>query len=168
MLHESGTGGAPKYGVIPQMPLTTLEGVNLLDNMTYAQPRVGNDTAYVGFYSTKLKNGVQIDMTSARHAGLIRYTFPRTSNKYVLVDLSHYLPTQDDHMSSQYYTNGFIELGSDKSTYSGHGTWRGGWNQGPDYTVYFCAKFDSIPVNAQLFRGPYTGNFSTEAVILAN
>ncbi|TKA55102.1 hypothetical protein B0A49_10822, partial [Cryomyces minteri] len=28
LLHESGTGGAPKYGVIPQMPLTTLEGVN--------------------------------------------------------------------------------------------------------------------------------------------
>lgn len=41
MMHESGTGGAPKYGVIPQMPLTSIEApVNLLDNQTYAQPRV--------------------------------------------------------------------------------------------------------------------------------
>ncbi|KUL81758.1 hypothetical protein ZTR_09409 [Talaromyces verruculosus] len=40
MMHESGTGGASKYGVIPQMPLTSIEApVNLLDNQTYAQPR---------------------------------------------------------------------------------------------------------------------------------
>lgn len=32
MMHESGTGGAPKYGLVPQMPLTSLEGVDLLDN----------------------------------------------------------------------------------------------------------------------------------------
>ncbi|KAK8037950.1 glycosyl hydrolase [Apiospora phragmitis] len=35
MLHESGTGGAPTYGLIPQMPLVTIEGVNLFDNLTY-------------------------------------------------------------------------------------------------------------------------------------
>lgn len=41
MMHESGTGGAPKYGVVPQMPLTSIEApVNLLDNQTYAQSRV--------------------------------------------------------------------------------------------------------------------------------
>ena len=41
MMHESGTGGAPKYGLIPQMPLTSVESpVNLLDNLTYSQPRV--------------------------------------------------------------------------------------------------------------------------------
>ena len=40
MMHESGTGGAPKYGVIAQMPLTDIEDVNVLDNTTYAQARV--------------------------------------------------------------------------------------------------------------------------------
>ncbi|KAI5357668.1 Putative alpha-1,2-mannosidase, six-hairpin glycosidase superfamily [Septoria linicola] len=35
MMHESGTGGAPKYGIISQMPLTSLDGeVNILDNTT--------------------------------------------------------------------------------------------------------------------------------------
>ena len=42
MMHEHGTGGNPKYGIIPQMPLTSVEApVNILDNNTYSQPRVG-------------------------------------------------------------------------------------------------------------------------------
>lgn len=41
MMHESGTGGEPKYGLIAQMPLSSVDGpVNVLDNMTYSQPRV--------------------------------------------------------------------------------------------------------------------------------
>lgn len=41
MMHESGTGGAPKYGLISQMPLTSIAPpVNILDNLTYSQPRV--------------------------------------------------------------------------------------------------------------------------------
>lgn len=41
LMHEHGTGGQPKYGIIPQMPLTTVSSaVNLLDNTTYSQPRV--------------------------------------------------------------------------------------------------------------------------------
>jgi putative alpha-1,2-mannosidase len=42
LLHESGTGGGPKYGYPAQMPLATLEGVNLLDNLTYWQTRVSS------------------------------------------------------------------------------------------------------------------------------
>lgn len=41
MMHESGTGGEPKYGFISQMPLTSVDcPVNVLDNRTYSQPRV--------------------------------------------------------------------------------------------------------------------------------
>jgi hypothetical protein len=41
MMHESGTGGSPKYGLISQMPLTSVDTpVNVLDNLTYSQPRV--------------------------------------------------------------------------------------------------------------------------------
>lgn len=41
MMHESGTGGSPKYGLISQMPLTSVDSpVNILDNTTYSQPRV--------------------------------------------------------------------------------------------------------------------------------
>jgi putative alpha-1,2-mannosidase len=41
LMHESGTGGGPKYGFPSQMPLTTIDSsVNLLDNRTYWQKRV--------------------------------------------------------------------------------------------------------------------------------
>ncbi len=41
LMHESGTGGGPKYGFPAQMPLTSIDGdVNLLDNRTYWQKRV--------------------------------------------------------------------------------------------------------------------------------
>lgn len=42
LMHESGTGGGAKYGFPAQMPLTSIDGdVNLLDNRTYWQKRVG-------------------------------------------------------------------------------------------------------------------------------
>jgi putative alpha-1,2-mannosidase len=41
LMHESGTGGGPKYGFPSQIPLGTIEApVNLLDNVTYWQDRV--------------------------------------------------------------------------------------------------------------------------------
>jgi len=50
MMHESGTGGAPKYGIIPQMPLTSVDPpVNILDNLTYSQPRVRCDCKFLKF-----------------------------------------------------------------------------------------------------------------------
>jgi putative alpha-1,2-mannosidase len=35
LTHVSGTGGGPVYGVVSQMPLVSLDNVNLLDNLTY-------------------------------------------------------------------------------------------------------------------------------------
>lgn len=100
MPHESGIGGAPKYGVIPQMPLTSLAGVNVLDNLTYMQPRIANDTATV--YRTHLQNGVVAEISASQHAGIMQYTYPtNSSGKYVLVDLSHYLPANDDNIPEQ-------------------------------------------------------------------
>lgn len=45
LMHESGTGGGPKYGFPSQMPLTVIDdSVNLLDNRTYWQKRVSRKT----------------------------------------------------------------------------------------------------------------------------
>ena len=80
------------------MPLTTLEGVNVLDNLTYMQPRIGNDTAFVGYYKTSLANGVEAEITASQHAGLFQYSFPEApqADRHILVDISHFLPATDD------------------------------------------------------------------------
>lgn len=54
LMHQSGTGGGPKYGFPSQMPLTSIGGdVNLLDNRTYWQDRVGSSSVKNGQLLTK-------------------------------------------------------------------------------------------------------------------
>ena len=118
------------------MPLTSLEGVNVLDNLTYMQPRIGNDTAYVGYYQTSLASGIDAEITASQHAGLFKYSFPETSDKFILVDLSHYLPTQDDNVGEQFYGNGRIDLSPHGEMYSGYGAWRGGFNRGMAFSKF--------------------------------
>lgn len=112
--------GAPKYGVVAQMPLATLDGANVLDNLTYMQPRSGNDSASICKYTTNLENGITVTMAASMHAGLLNYT--STGQKYILVDLSHYLPAPGEAVASQANTNGRIDVSADGRQYAGYGT----------------------------------------------
>ncbi|KAB8070251.1 glycosyl hydrolase [Aspergillus leporis] len=156
MMHESGTGGAPKYGIIPQMPLTDVAPpVNILDNLTYSQPRVGQDTASVGYFSTRLQNGVQVELSASRHAGIMQYSFPK-GEKYVLVDVSHYLPGSPGDANGQSYIGGEIQVHDNGKSYTGFGTYVGGWNNGAPFTVYFYGEFSEKPQSATTFTGRNT------------
>lgn len=128
MLHVSGTGGAPTYGLIPQIPLTSIEGVNVLDNLTYMQERVVHDVAEVGYYKTELKNGIMAEMSASHHTGIMRYRFPENVGRYILVDISHYLPTRGKE--TQWYSNGRLDRSPDMTWYSGYGVYREGWALG--------------------------------------
>lgn len=157
MMHESGTGGAPKYGVIAQMPLTSIAPpVNLLDNTTYWQRRVAEDVASVGYYKAELLNGVKVELSAGRHSGILQYTFP-PGEKHVLVDLSHYLPSLGGDYTSQVYINGRIEAPSAAPTQlTGYATYGAGWNEGAPFRVYYCMNFDSAPSNFQTLAGRNT------------
>lgn len=154
MLHVSGTGASPKYGMIAQMPLTTVDPpVNVLDNTTYWQRRVGNDSASVGYYKTHLKNGVDIELSATHNAGIMQYHFP-TGEKHVLVDVSHYIPNPTGGYASQTFQGGEISI--QNATYTGHGIFGGGWNEGAPFPVYFCGEFEVPPDEVRTFRGPNT------------
>ncbi|KAJ5623210.1 hypothetical protein N7490_011815 [Penicillium lividum] len=156
MMHESGTGGAPKYGLIAQMPLTSVDSpVNILDNQTYSQPRVGHDEASVGYYKTQLKSGVTVELSASRHAGIMEYSFP-AGEKHVLVDVSHYLPGSPGDSGSQFYVGGEIEIEDDGKAYTGYGTYIGGWNNGAPFTVFFYGEFSEAPDQARTFSGVNT------------
>ncbi|KIL87740.1 glycosyl hydrolase [Fusarium avenaceum] len=154
MLHVSGTGGAPTYGLIPQMPLTSIEGVNVLDNLTYMQERVVHDVAEVGYYKTELKNGITAEVSASHHTGIMRYRFPENVGRHILVDISHYLPTRGKE--TQWYSNGRLDRSPDMTWYSGYGVYREGWALGGDFKVYFCGRFNATPSDVQLFSGKYT------------
>src|SRR5690348_12032898 len=67
LMHESGTGGAPKYGVVSQQPVAGNVGNPLGD---FSQPRAQNDVAEVGYYKVSLSSGVDIEVSATQHAGI--------------------------------------------------------------------------------------------------
>jgi len=128
LTHVSGTGGGPVYGVVSQMPLASLENVNLLDNLTYMATRQGNDTASVGYFKSTFQNGIVTELSASSHTGFLQYTFPGKEDGHILVDLSHYLPSYGGGSQSQFYSNGEITVSADGKRYQGYGVYRGAFS----------------------------------------
>ena len=124
------------------MPLTTLENVNIADNRTYMQPRTTKDVASVGYYKTSFQSGVIAEMSATDHAGILEYTYPDSGETYVLVDVSHYLSAHGAPRTSQWYSNGRIELSENGQRYKGYGIWRGGWGLGEIHISF--PEFSSV------------------------
>lgn len=130
-----------------------------MDNLTYAQPRSSHDDAIVGYYRSKFENGVQTELSATSHVGFLKYSFPKASEKHVLVDVSHYLPLPGGYNQAQAYTNGDIHVSSDGLQYTGSGTYRGGFSHIPNYRVFFCGRFSTPASSSRVFTGPYTDFF---------
>ena len=150
LTHESGTGGAPKYGVVSQMPVLG-DISNPLDDLSTA--RATADVAEVGQYTSSLLTSVTVSLAATSHAALFDYTFPASSQANVVVDVSHVLLAQQRENWSQHYVSGNISIGSDGSSYEGSGTYNNGWNLAPDWTIYFCGHFDTPVQQAKTFSG---------------
>ena len=152
MTHESGTGGAPKYGVVSQMPVTGNVS-NPLDDLSAS--RSAPDQAEVGQYISSLSTGITVRLTATSHAAMYNYGFPGSSTPNVVVDVSHVLLAQQRENWSQHYVNGNISVEPDGS-YQGSGTYNNGWNLAPDWTIYFCGCFDTPVTAVRTFSGNNT------------
>lgn len=131
MMHESGTGGAPKYGVVSQLPVVGNVSNPLSD---YSVERSVADQASVGYYKSELANGVSVQLAATAHAGLLSYHFPAASgnastSNNVLVDVSHVLPSFRGQGLGQNYEFGNISIAND-GHYEGSGVYNNGWNRG--------------------------------------
>ncbi|KAF2202198.1 alpha-1,2-mannosidase family protein [Delitschia confertaspora ATCC 74209] len=147
MMHESGTGGAPKYGVVSQMPVVG----NVSDPQSdLSQDRASPDEAEVGYYKSSLVSGVVVELAATEHAGLYQYTFPKGDAASVVVDVSHVLPSFRGLGWEQHYSKGSFSLFPD-GHYEGSGTYNNGWNLSPDWTIYFCGRFNQKSSSARTF-----------------
>lgn len=117
--HLSGTG-ISDYGDILLLP-------------TLKNPRsVGfqhrNETAAPGYYSVKLDDDdIFVELTATARTGLHRYTFPRTENAKVIIDLAH----RDKVIDSD------LRVTSDTTIVG----WRRSQAWAKDQVVYFAAEF---------------------------
>ncbi|KFA81414.1 hypothetical protein S40288_08871 [Stachybotrys chartarum IBT 40288] len=150
MLHESGTGGAPKYGVVSQLPVPGNIS-NPLNNLQAT--RASADVTEVGYYRSSLGSGVTVELCSTRKAGLYRYTFPNASSPNVVVDVSHVLPSYRGQGLGQNYLGGRIDIKEEQPGdfhYEGYGIYDNGWNRAGPWRIYFCGYFDQ-PATYQTF-----------------
>lgn len=140
MMHEQGTGGAPKYGVVSQLPLVG-DVTQPLSNLTVGRQMA--DGGSVGYYKAVTSEDVVVELTATSRAGMYQYTFPTHSaggsdeKGNVLVDVSHVLPSYRGQGLSQGYAGGKISVAED-GHYEGFGIYNNGWNRSPDWTIYFC------------------------------
>lgn len=123
MMHESGTGGAPEYGVVAQLPFTK----NFNSQEQVSLTRSQKDTAHVGYYAVNTSN-VDIEVTAGERFGILKYNYKNiseTSNAQILVNVSHHLTAPDRPWWTQYFVNGSIDATT--KGYTGVSTFRGGW-----------------------------------------
>ncbi|KAL7814213.1 family 92 glycoside hydrolase [Trichoderma aethiopicum] len=155
MLHESGTGGAPKYGVVSQMPVVGAVPNPLSDAIN--DTRAAADVTEIGYYRASLGSGTVLEMAATNKAGMFQYTFPANGGaRNVLVDVSHVLSSYRGQGLEQHFLGGSINVRNDTKAgyyyYTGNGTYDNGWNRAAPWTVYFCGHFDS-PATYKTFIG---------------
>jgi putative alpha-1,2-mannosidase len=99
-----------------------------------------NETASPGYYSVKLSDNIQVELTSTNRVGLHRYTFPAAGDAYVYLDLNWRDKKLDSKMDivGRNRVEGFRRSSS--------------WAK--DQTVFFVAEF-SQPINGA------TGHFAS-------
>ena len=122
MLHESGTGGAPKYGVVSQMPVVGNITNPLADQ---SATRAAPDEAEVGYYKASLGSGITVELAATDRAGLYKYKFPCTRARNIIVDVSHVLSSYRGMGLEQHYLGGSISVGKDgnRTRYHGYGSY---------------------------------------------
>ncbi len=131
--HLSGTG-ATDYADILFMP--TVGNLKFLPG-SKEKPEEGyrsrfkheNETATPGYYSVYLDDyKVKAELTVSIRAGLHKYTFPKTANANIIIDLKHGLDSGSDAMIK------FVGMNKVEGMRKSHG-----WAK--EHTVYFAAEF---------------------------
>ena len=135
MMHEQGTGGAPKYGTVSQLPLVGYIS-DPLSSITVG--RLIPDEGSVGYYKAVTTDEVVVELAATSRAGMYQYTFPpRNDANNILIDVSHVLPSFRVQGLGQGYEGGTFEIFPD-GHYEAFGIYNNGWNRSPDWIIYSC------------------------------
>ena len=150
--HLSGAQG--KYGNILVQPVT---GPITLGHL--GSPR-SEEKAAPGYYAALLtRYGVHAELSSTRRTAIHRYTFPATREAHLTVDIEHCLSRGNGNgWEDQHFDGGEVQVVSPHEV-KGFGRYRGGWNRGGEYRVYFDLITDA-PVRASR---TWTGSSITDA-----
>lgn len=137
-VHVSGTGGGPKYGNILVMPFSG--ELNKIDQTSYRS----EEEVKLGYYKSVFKeNDIKTEITTGEKVSFYKITYPENAEKAFKIDAGFFLGEKEipNSRESQQFVGSEIEVISDTEV-RGYSRIRGGWNNGPAYTVHFWAVFD--------------------------
>jgi predicted alpha-1,2-mannosidase len=139
-LHLSGAQG--KYGNILVAPVT-----GPLDISDIKSPRT-EEVAQVGYYAATLtRYNVRAELTSSRRVGFHRYTFSNAPDAHVTVNVAAALGLGTGS-ESQNFLGAEVHVLSDREV-QGVACFRGGWNKGGEYRVFYDMLLDTPATKVQ-------------------
>ena len=138
-LHVSGIGWG-KYGQIfvsPQVGLAVGEA-------EHDSPK-SDELVRPNQYSVTLSRyGIRTEIAPAMHTAIYRFTFPKTDDGNILIDITHNIPLDIVPFVGGKVFEGDIRIDTSLRQISGYGRYAGGFGEGA-YNVYFCAVFSDEP-----------------------
>lgn len=147
--HLSGTGGAD-LGEVLIMPVT-----GPLDRTNYASVfSHDNELATPGYYHVHLDTyGIEAELTATAHCGMHRYTFPKSKESHILIDLMHNIGDRATPWATLNVVNNHLITGERKDR---------GWTRKTIYFAIECSRpFKSFGIelnNKPLPRGQREAN----------
>lgn len=143
-LHLSGAQG--KYGNILVAPVT---GDLKTDDIKSSRTE---EVAKAGYYAVTLtRYQVRAELTSSRRVGFHRYTFAKSEDAHITVNLAAALDLGPGSESQNF-------LGAEAHVLSDHevqgvARFRGGWNKGGEYRVFFDLLMDTRAEKVRTWTG---------------
>lgn len=151
--HLSGTGVADLFDIL-MMPTTgeirSVAGDEKVQGSGF-RSRFSHDeeTAKPGYYQVKLQDyGVNAELTSTEHVGMHRYTFPKTDQAHIILDLDHSMNKKRTYWTCKILGAEIRVI--DNKTIEGYRILTG-WAR--LRKVYFHAEFSQPIVSSALFNG---------------
>jgi predicted alpha-1,2-mannosidase len=143
-LHLSGAQG--KYGNILVAPVT-----GPLDLSDIKTPRT-DEVNHVGYYAATLSRyNVKVELTSSRRVGFHRYTFLKSQQAHITINVASALGLGTD-WQAQKFLGAEIHLTSNHEA-QGVARFTGGWNRGGEYKVYYYMVLDTPAQAAKTWTG---------------
>jgi predicted alpha-1,2-mannosidase len=126
--------------VMPSIgPLKTSAGVEGRTDGYRSHYKKESEKASAGYYGVELTDHhIKTEMTAAAHSGMLRFTFPKSEQARIQIDLARRVggtaTAQQVRVLDEHHISGWMRCTPDG----------GGWGNGDgqaDYTVYFYAEF---------------------------
>ncbi len=157
-LHLSGAQG--KYGNILVAPVT-----GPLDISDIKSPRT-DEVAHAGYYAATLtRYHLCAELTSSRRVGFHRYTFTSAADAHLTVNVAAALDLGTGS-ESQNFLGAEVHVLSNQEI-QGVARFRGGWNKGGEYRVYYDMLLDMPATAVRTWTGT-TINDERNAAVTEN